>query len=81
MQPAPSRGRENFGRETLPRDFHGRRALMPSENLQMKIEELTAQVERLREYIRVYTSVECRGNIYFPEWAERALRGADDEPG
>jgi hypothetical protein len=54
---------------------------MSTEKLQMKIEELTAQVERLREYIRVYTAVECRGGTYFPEWAERALRGADDEQG
>ena len=39
-----------------------------------KIAKLTAQVERLREFIRTYTAVECRGATYYPEWAERALR-------
>ena len=38
------------------------------------IAKLTAQVERLREFIRTYTAVECRGQTYYPEWAERALR-------
>jgi len=39
-----------------------------------KIAKLTAQVERLREFIRTYTAVECRGQTFYPEWAERALR-------
>jgi len=39
-----------------------------------KIVRLTAQVERLREFIRTYTAVECRGQTFYPEWAERALR-------
>lgn len=39
-----------------------------------KIANLTAQVEQLREFIRTYTAIECRGKTYYPEWAERALR-------
>jgi hypothetical protein len=39
-----------------------------------KIANLTAQVEQLREFIRTYTAIECRGQTYYPEWAERALR-------
>jgi hypothetical protein len=39
-----------------------------------KIAKLTAQVERLLEFIRTYTAVECRGQTFYPEWAERALR-------
>jgi hypothetical protein len=39
-----------------------------------KIARLSAQVERLREYIKVYTAIECRGQTFYPEWAERALR-------
>lgn len=38
------------------------------------IAKLTAEVRRLRAYIEAYTAVECRGSIYHPEWAERALR-------
>jgi hypothetical protein len=39
-----------------------------------KIAKLTAEVLRLREYIKVYTAIECRGQTFYPEWAERALR-------
>jgi hypothetical protein len=39
-----------------------------------KIARLTVEVQRLREFIRVYTAVECRGQTFYPEWAERALR-------
>lgn len=38
------------------------------------IARLTTEVRRLREFIKVYTAVECRGQTYHPEWAERALR-------
>jgi hypothetical protein len=38
------------------------------------ITRLTADVERLREFIRTYTAIECRGQTFYPEWAERALR-------
>jgi hypothetical protein len=38
------------------------------------IARLTAEVQRLREFIKVYTAIECRGKTYYPEWAERALR-------
>jgi len=39
-----------------------------------EITRLTAEVQRLREFIKVYTAIECRGKTYYPEWAERALR-------
>jgi hypothetical protein len=39
-----------------------------------KVRRLTAEVRRLREYIKTYTAVECRGQTFYPEWAERALR-------
>mgnify|MGYP001020395694 CR=1 FL=1 len=39
-----------------------------------EITRLTAEVQRLREFIRTYTAIECRGATYYPEWAERALR-------
>ena len=38
------------------------------------IARLTAEVRRLREYIKTYTAIECRGQTFYPEWAERALR-------
>ena len=38
------------------------------------VDKLTAEVRRLREFIRTYTAIECRGKTYYPEWAERALR-------
>jgi hypothetical protein len=38
------------------------------------IARLTAEVRRLREYIQTYAAVECRGQTFYPEWAERALR-------
>ena len=51
---------------------------MTEQNLEQiqeeKIAKLIAQVERLREFIRTYTAVECRGQTFYPEWAERALR-------
>jgi hypothetical protein len=37
-------------------------------------DKLTAEVRRLREYIKTYTAIECRGQTFYPEWAERALR-------
>ena len=40
----------------------------------LEIARLTAKVEQLRTFIRTYTAIECRGQTYYPEWAERALR-------
>ena len=44
------------------------------QNQAEKIARLTAQVERLRMFIQTYTAIECRGQTFYPEWAERALR-------
>jgi acyl carrier protein phosphodiesterase len=46
----------------------------PEQIMAEKIARLTAKVEQLREFIRTYTAIECRGQTYYPEWAERALR-------
>ena len=35
---------------------------------------LRAEVIRLRMFIQTYTAIECRGQTFYPEWAERALR-------
>ena len=46
----------------------------PEQIMAETIARLTAKVEQLREFIRTYTAIECRGQTYYPEWAERALR-------
>ena len=46
----------------------------PEQIMAETIARLTAEVRRLREYIKTYTAIECRGQTFYPEWAERALR-------
>jgi hypothetical protein len=46
----------------------------PEQIMAEEIARLTAEVQRLREFIRTYTAIECRGQTFYPEWAERALR-------
>ena len=46
----------------------------PEQIMAETIARLTAKVEQLREFIRTYTAIECRGQTFYPEWAERALR-------